>query len=183
MSLRSPKHHRVAEDFFAGACKTAEEIYRRGYDRLGFVFSDEDDSPLVGDQWLGACLRAQLRHSPRLLIPPFLFEKRADHLSAFAAWMKKHRPDVLMVTHAKPVLEWLGAIGLRVPNDIGLAALINDHPDRDCSGIHCSAQKLGALATETVLGLMQHGEIGIPSDPHEVLLCGEWIEGHTLRPA
>lgn len=182
MTLRNPNLHRVSEDFFSGGCQAAEQVFKRGYRRIGFVFSDVDDCPRVGDQWLGACLRQQMRHFPGDLIPHFDYREGADHQVAFEAWFKEYRPDVLMVTHTRPVLVWLERMGLSVPRDVGLASLNNDHLENGWSGIHCSPQKLGALATDMLVGFLHRGDSGVPDDPHEVLLGGEWQEGATLRP-
>jgi LacI family transcriptional regulator len=183
MTLRNPNHHRVSEDFFTDAGKAVEQVFRHGYKRVGFVHSEPDDCPRVGDQLLGACLRQQIKHSPNDLVPPFLFEEETDHPAAFAAWYSQYRPDALIVTHAQPVLTWLKGMELEVPRDIGLAALGNDHLDRGWAGIHCNAEKLGALATEMLIGLMHRNETGIPEDPHETLLCGEWVDGWSLSPS
>lgn len=183
MTLRRPNLHRVSEDFFAGATLAMERLYQRGYRRVGFVFSDVDDCPSVGDRWLGAYLRQQLAHTPTRQLPPFLFQPGRDQAPHFAEWLKDHSPDALLVTHAAPVLEWIKPLGLSIPGDLGLATVINDHLDRGWAGIHCSAEKLGALATEMLIGMMHRGEMGIPSDPHEVQVSGEWIDGDTLPKA
>jgi DNA-binding LacI/PurR family transcriptional regulator len=181
MTLRRPRLHRVAEDFFSSASLAMSELYQKGYKRIGFVFSEADDSPHVGDAWLGACLRQQLRLAPGVFIEPFLFQQNENHVLPFSHWLARHRPDALLVTHAEPALAWLKELGLSVPADIGLATLNNNHKEKGFSGIHCPASKLGALGVEMLIGLMHRGEVGIPSDPHEVLLNGDWIDGSTLR--
>ena len=180
LTLRNPNIHRIAEDYFSGAVKTMEQIAQRGYRRVGFVFSEADDSPRVGDQWLGACLRHQLRMSMDDITVPFYFHPGLEQAPIFASWFERTRPDVIVATHAQPVSDWLEQMGLKAPDDVGLATLINDHPEKGWSGIHSDPDKLGALATEMVVGLMHRSETGLPEDPHEVLLCGEWVEGSSL---
>jgi DNA-binding LacI/PurR family transcriptional regulator len=180
MTLREPVLHRVAEDYFSGAVDAMEQLFQRGYKRIGFVFSDANDSPRVGERWLGAHLQQQLRLQPDDHVPPFFYQTGEEHARAFLAWFKRCRPDALLVTHAQPVIEWLRTIGVNVPADVGLATLVNDHPELGHAGVHCSAEKLGALATEMLVGLLHRGECGLPSDPHEVLLSGDWRDGSTL---
>ena len=57
---------------------------------------------------------------------------------------------------------------------------LEDHPEQGSSGVYYDPAKVGALAVEMLLGLMHRNEKGIPADPHEVLLSGDWREGGTL---
>ena len=66
-----------------------------------------------------------------------------------------------------------------MPRDVGVVELEN-HPELECSGVHYDPAKVGALAVEMLLGLMHRNEKGIPADPSETLLTGQWREGRTL---
>lgn len=183
MTLVNPGLHRVAEDFFAGASEAMRQLRCRGYRRVGFVFSEPDDCKRVSDQWRAAMVWHQIQLSPKDLIPAFEFEKGRDNLIAFRQWMRRTQPDVLLATHGKPVMEWLRAEGLQAPRDIGLAVMNCDQRDSLWSGIFCSSDHLGALAAEMLIGQMYRWETGIPTTPHQVSFCGEWVEGTTLaRP-
>lgn len=182
-TLRSPTLHHVTEDHHAGAWMAMEQLISRGFRRPGFVFTDADDSPRVGDRWLGGYLRQQLRLQPEDRIPPLPFDPNVDHARFFSDWLERWQPDALLATQAEPMAAWLKTLGKSVPRDIKVATLVNDHPEHGWTGVHCSPDKLGALAVEMLVGLLYRGETGIPTDPHEVLLSGEWHEGKTLgRP-
>lgn len=180
LTLQTPNLHRVAEDHFSSSGKAMQQLHARGYRRIGFVFSEADDSPRVGDQWLGAFLGQLSKLKLDGVNEPLFYEAKAKHFERFGAWMKKHQPDALLVTHTDPVREWLKMMKLSVPKDIGLATVVNNQPENGCAGIYCSAEKLGALATEMLVGLMHRGEVGISQSPHEVLLNGDWLDGNTL---
>lgn len=184
-TLRSPVLHHVTEDHFAGSWRAMEQTMAKGYRRIGLVFGDADDSPRVGDRWLGGFLRQQLRLPEADRLPPLFFSEKADHAAEFAVWYRRWKPEAVIVTQAMPVLKWMEPLGLRVNKDLGLVTLVNDHVDQNWTGIHCSPAKLGALAIEMLVGLLHRGERGAPQEPHEVLLSGEWCEGTTLpeRPA
>ena len=181
-TLRSPTLHRVTEDHYASAALAMDQLIAAGYRRIGFVFSEPDDSPAVGDRWLGGYLRKQLSLAKTDTVPPLMFVSEETANASFAQWFNLWKPDALLVTQADPVLRWLNDLGLRVPRDVGLATLVNDHLDRGWMGIHSDPNLMGALATETVVGLMHRGETGVPAVPHEVLLRGEWVSGRTIRP-
>ncbi len=183
MTLEKPGLHRVAEDFFAGASEAMHQLLRRGYRRVGFVFSEPDDCKRVSDQWRAATVWNQIRQSPQDLIPAFEYKQGLDNSANFLEWLRRTKPDAVLATHGKPVMEWLRAGSLKAPRDIGLAVVNSDHHDSPWSGIYCSADRLGALAAEMVIGQMYRCETGIPSNPHQVLFCGEWVEGSTLALA
>lgn len=182
MTLRTPNLHRVAEDHFTSAMRAMEQLCSRGYRRIGFVFSEANDSPRVGEQWMGAFYGQLATRNLAGVKEPLLYEEGAELGTRFAEWFVRNKPDALLVTHAAPVLGWLKSMGLRAPRDVGVATLVNAHPEQGCAGVFCSAEKLGALGTEMLVGLMQRGETGLPRDPHEVLLGGEWLDGRTLPP-
>jgi DNA-binding LacI/PurR family transcriptional regulator len=181
-TLRSPVLHRVTEDHHACAILAMEKMWEHGYKRIGFVFSESNDSPRVGDRWLGGFMRQQLRRPTRDRIDPFLADETKKPAEAFAAWLAKNKPDALLVTKVSSVLDWLKQSGRRVPHDIAVATLVNDHLDQGWSGVHCDHARMGRLATEMLLGMLHRGETGVPADPHEVLLTGIWKDGHTLPP-
>ena len=179
MTLRSPRLHRVTENHFDTAAQAMQQCLERGYRRVGFAFTDANDSPDVGERWLGAYLTGQRKFPSRDRLP--LCPGEPATAAQFAAWFNRHRPDALLVNHAPPVHAWLRALGKEVPHDVGLVEL-EDHPEQGSSGIYYDPDKIGALAVEMLAGLMHRNDKGIPADPHEVLLSGEWREGRSLRP-
>ena len=180
MTLRSPLLHQVTENHFATAWQAMQRCHERGYRRVGFVFAEANDSPRVGDRWLGAFLAQQALFPRADRLPPCPAVP-ADE-AAFRAWFERVRPDALLANHARPVLAWLERMGRRVPRDVGLIDLAGDHPERGYAGVYAEPAALGALAIDMLVGLMQRNETGVPRDQHEILLTGEWRDGTTLPP-
>ena len=177
MTLRSPQLHHVTENHFDTAMQAMQQCLARGYRRIGFAFTEANDSPRVGDRWLGAYLLQQLNFRPHDRLP--VCPGSPATTAQFASWFGRHRPDALLVNHAPPVRAWLRSLGKEIPRDVGLVEL-EDHPDQGSSGVYYDPAKIGALAVELLIGLMHRNEKGVPADPHEVLLSGEWREGNTL---
>lgn len=178
MTLRSPVLHHVTENHFDTVSQAMQRCLERGYRRVGFVFSEANDSPRVGDRWLGAFLRQQLAFPAKNRVPvcPQIPASETD----FVRWFERHQPDALIATHARPVLDWLKRMGVLVPRDIGIIDL-EDHPQLDCAGVRYDPNTIGALAVEILVGLLQRNETGLPAaNQHEVLLTGQWCEGRTL---
>jgi LacI family transcriptional regulator len=177
MTLRSPQLHHVTENHFNTAWQVMEQCRERGYRRVGFVFSEANDSPCVGDRWLGAFLLQQAKFPVADRVP--LCPQAPTDESIFREWFLREKPDALVVTHAAPVMRWLRALGCEVPHDVGLAEL-QDSPESGASGVYYDPAKIGALAVEMLVGLLHRNELGIPVCQHEVTLTGEWREGSTL---
>lgn len=177
LTLRSPRLHHVTENHFDTAWQAMQQCFDRGYRRVGFVFTEANDSPRVGDRWLGAYLLQQLKRprSDRLQLCPGAPTDAAQ----FAAWFRRTRPDSLLVTHAAPALEWLDKLGFRVPRDVGLVEL-QDNPHLGSTGVYYNPVKIGALAVDMLVGLLHRNETGLPADQNEIILSGEWREGSTL---
>jgi LacI family transcriptional regulator len=179
MTLTSPVLHHVTENHFSTVRQSLQRCRERGYRRPGFVFSGANDSPRVGDRWMGAFL-SQQQYLPVADRIPMCPAVPAD-LDTFSKWFRKHRPDVLVAPHVRPMMDWLNELGIEVPRDVGLVGL-EWYPSLDCAGVRHDPAKIGGLAVEMLLGLMHRNETGVPSDQHEVLLTGKWHEGSTLPP-
>lgn len=179
LTLRAPALHHVTENHFDTVLQGMQQCRDRGYRRVGFVFSEANDSPRVGDRWLGAYLLQQQAFPAKDRLPPCP-EVSSDPAS-FWRWFDRHEPDAIIATHARPVLRWLEERGLRVPDDVGVIDL-EDHPQRDCAGVCHDPARIGALGVEMLVGLLHRNETGIPAANHEILLTGEWRDGRTLPP-
>lgn len=180
-TLRAPLLHHVAEDAFGGITQIVEQCLARGYQRLGFVVADVDDSPSWGDRLFGAFLRQQYRLPRAHHIPPCDYDPTPAFREKFLAWVKEWKPDAIISTRSQPIFDWLRASGYVVPRDIGLATMLNNHLEHGVSGIYNDPRLLGALATEMVVGMLHRGETGLPADPHFVLSPGVWCDAGTLR--
>jgi LacI family transcriptional regulator len=179
MTLRSPRLHHVTENHFDTAQQAMQQCVQRGYRRVGFAFTDANDSPRVGDRWLAAYLLHQRKCPARDRLPVCPGSPATQE--QFTTWFERQQPDALLVNHAPPVLTWLRSLRRAVPRDVGLVEL-EDHPDQGSSGVYYDPAKIGALAVEMLVGLMHRNEKGVPADQHEILLSGEWREGTTLPP-
>ena len=95
--------------------------------------------------------------------------------------IQKMKLDALV--SVRPTLcEELESVGLRVPEDIGVAVLDRPSGDEDgLSGICQNAEAIGSAASDLLVGLVRRGEKGIPAFPGQQLCGGLWIEGRTTR--
>jgi DNA-binding LacI/PurR family transcriptional regulator len=177
MTLQSPRLHHVTENHFDTVSQIMQQCLARGYRRIGFVFSEANDSPRVGDRWVAAFLLRQTLFLPADRLAPCAQIPASE--ADFTHWFEKNRPDAIITTHATPVLGWLKKLGKKVPEDVGLASL-DHHIDSGCATVHYDPAKIGALAVEMLIGLMHRNETGVPEDQHEILMTGVWHNNRTL---
>ena len=176
LTLTKPDLHRVAEDAFASAAVAMNECLAKGYRRIGFVMSEPDDSPNMGDRWLGAFLRLQLRLDPENRIPFCEYRPPAEFARHFLKWFDQHRPDVVLATHGDPLQNLLAPPGSTLPRAANFFLLVNDKPQKGLAGVHLDPGIVGALAVDMLVGMMHRGETGLPTEPHHVLVPGKWVE-------
>jgi LacI family transcriptional regulator len=177
MTLRQPRLHHVTENHFETAWFSMRRCIAYGYKRIGFVFSETNDSPRVGDRWLSAYMghQLQLPESDRILPCPC----DPPTFDDFSRWFKRERPDAILASHAKPILNWLQQMQVKVP-EITAVIDLQTEPDLGCAGVYYEPSRIGALAVEMLVGLMHRHETGIPAATHEILLSGVWRDGWSL---
>ena len=180
MTLSEPALHHIAENYFDGAWQSMNQCLTRGYQRIGFVFSEANDSPHVGERWLSAYFGQQFRlpRKDRLPVCPGVPANKRG----FIKWLTKYRPDALLCTHARPVWEWLQNLQVGVPGEVGIVDLAGDHPELNCAGVYNDPAVIGRTAVELLIGMLHRNEYGVPEVSQEVLMKGEWREGMTLPP-
>ena len=180
ISLAAPIFNRVRENHFHTASLAAAQCFARGYRRIGLAFDRADDVGRMNDMWVGGFASEQAKWPTNSYRVPLLIS-REHNRAKFLAWFTQHRPDVVIVSQANPVRSWLAGIGVEVPRDAGLVELRCYDPAAGNAGVYYDPAKPGALAVETLIGLLHRQERGVPELPHEVLLQGVWVEGKTLR--
>ncbi len=105
--------------------------------------------------------------------------KVGDH-DRFEKWLTKLKPEILIV--ASPhVFGWVGdhypEMEIVVTSDV----LAPQTPG--LRGIRQDYASLGSVAAEKLMGQMSLNQTGIPENPHQIYLRGEWVEPVTkTRP-
>jgi len=155
-------------------------LLSRNYEKIGMCLPPE---AMTGADfsWRERFLLWQDRLPKRSRIPLFVGKPGLSPIGAFRVWMGKWKPDALigLVGHEK---EWLDEMGLRTPQDIGMAC-VNRPLDSSFSGVEENHEAIGATALDLVASQIQRNEFGSPPTPKIILIEGTWVEGKTLRLA
>lgn len=176
-SITAPELHRASFNQAYSMRKLLAELRALGYQRIGLQLHPETNIRTKGNS-LGAYLVDQYDLPARDRIPPFFEEKIVT--SEFRAWIKKHRPDCLIVP-IPAMLPRLLDMGYRIPEDFGLAIMSRDGEACKIAGIDEQSDLLGLSAVEFVVSLLQINQRGLPEYARYILVEGRWEWRPTVR--
>ena len=177
-SILSPKTHRTAFNQAANMQLALRELRRLGYQRIGLQLYPEIDTR-TNSHPLGAYLADQLRQPEAERIPPLFATELTP--AALRQWIETHRPDCIL-TASPELLGRVQALGVKVPDDIGLALLSRNSVHSLVAGVDEQADLLGSSAVDFTVSLLQTSQQGLPPFPRIVLVEGQWVWGPTVRP-
>ena len=177
-SLEAPRLHRAVNHQLNSIQLALAALAERGYRRIGLAVTRHEDER-ARRHWLSAVLLARHDHEDGDRAFPLLY---ADEItrSAFAAWVSRERPDVVVSTELG-VRSMLEAAERRLGRRVGFAHLHLVPPLSGCSGIDQNNEKVGAAAVDLVVEQLHANSFGPPDDPKTVLVEGMWIDGGSLR--
>lgn len=180
VSLQNPLLHRSSTHHFHGMRLCLTRIAELGYRRIGICL-DEVTSQRTENMWLAAALlfgseRPQIKLSIRMLPRS---EVEVDVQQNFVRWFEQEKPDA--VIGSREVYDWLGGMGLRVPQQVGFASLNWSSFNEDFSGVEQCTGRIAAAAIDLVVEQMHKCEYGVPEFQRTVLIKGLWRTGATLR--
>ena len=160
-----------------------DQVYARGYRRIGFALGHhdtvlEDDYARLGTALglLDQCI------SPENRVPPY-FEP-FGHPEQMVEWAKRHQPDAY-IGFTPHTYHTLKEAGIHCPRDAGFAALHLAEDNREIDNLTIAGldQSLDEVARQSVLlvdQMVRHNDRGIMESPRQVLISSKWIEGDTL---
>lgn len=176
-SLIRPRLHTVLPDHYLSLYHALEELSRRGHRRIGLCLEERKDAR-VKSKWSAAYLSYFRDHAGGRRVPPLITPQITRE--AFLDWYRRHRPGVV-VGHVQAVVGWLRGIGVAVPAETGFFNLNLTERTAPCAGFDLGPRRLGAVAIETVVAMLNRRERGIPDFPQTITLEAVWTEGPTLH--
>jgi LacI family transcriptional regulator len=177
-SLLAPVVPVVTNHQFRTMRRLVTELRDRNYRRIGLHHVVEWDER-VGRQWTGAFLAEWVNWPEEEKVPPLMVREGqpADPVS----WVNKYKPDAV-ITGDLDLVTRLRKVGLRVPEDVGVASEAVTERTSWMSGMNQNDCQVGAAAVDLVAALIHRAERGPPEIPRRVLLDSTWHEGETVRP-
>jgi len=163
------------------------ELRKLGYRRIGSALGHAAVSGnRCGTKWYTGYLECQNAVPESERIPVFASvysppgaPSEDSVAEEFQQWVRTWRPDAVLCLAGREK-EWLLSMGLKIPQDIGLACLARS-PDSCCAGIDEKGPVIGATALEIVTAQIARNEFGPPRCPKITTVAGEWVPGISLR--
>jgi LacI family transcriptional regulator len=176
-SISTPRAHLVTSDQLTDGIIAVENIWKRGYRRIGLAISLK-----VQTRFSAGYFFSQMEWPPELRIPVLAVPEKGSEkdLQQIRSWLKQHKPDAIL-TDLTAMPEWLAQFGYNVPGDVGLAILSVLEGGVD-AGIDQNSEEIGKAAIQLLISLINHNERGIPEICRELLVEGRWVDGSTLPP-
>lgn len=180
-SLARPVLNRVISHHVHALQIGMRELQRLGYRRIGLVVEAVENARVDG-QWLSAYLGAQYALPGAEQLPPFLPLPRNWNQGAFQRWFTRNRPDALLCVHPEEVAPWIDALGLRIPEDLGIVDLYHrsTFADRFAAVSH-NAFHIGTNLVDLLVEAIHLNARGLPNVPKTVLVEPEWKDGASVR--
>lgn len=170
----------VCNDHYFSSLQAVRECYRRGYRRAGLVMLRGHNERFQG-RWTAGYLIARTFLPELAEIPPLLIEDWKD-TARILKWIKRERIDVILCAGMENLETIIEQSKLRVPDDIGLAALSVPAPGHAHSGVYQNGQLIGENAMDLLISMVERNERGLPVQAVTMMVEGCWNEGRTLRP-
>lgn len=177
---REPALHFACADHHILAMSAVENALRLGYRRPALVLDRVIDR-LVDHRFTSGYLMA-MGPTPRADSPEPFYDvagaRRDPEL--FRKWYRSEKPDVILTLYHE-VRRWLDGMNLKAPGDVGLIQLEWRVDHSSWAGMSQHNDLVGEAAVEMLLGMIHHGEAGIPLFPKATLIGSSWVDGTTVR--
>lgn len=169
--------HAVGCDQTDGAILAFRSMHARGYRRIGFVTHQRAES---SSRFRAGFLFAQGSTPDIDWLPTLTLreECRSSDLAALVAWGELWKPDAILTSTAE-VRGLLAEAGVRVPEDVGLAAtsVLDGNAD---AGIDQRPEEIGRAAVELVAAQIARGARELPAIPRMTMVRACWRDGASL---
>lgn len=182
VSIKTPLH-RIASHAYNDMWRVLRKISELGYRRPGLVVGNYE-----GQRSAHAYLCVYLGWCHLVLgTPPPIPVLQMEHVEEepLTGWIQQHRPDVVIFAHHYNALGDFTRIlrqhGIRVPGDIGVAAVTQMLEGTDFSGLQANQHRVGAWAVELLVARIMNSDFGLPTHPRIEMVEMEWVDGKSLR--
>lgn len=173
-SLKKPVMHRISPNHFQAGMLAFRQMRSKGFRRIGMILS-ESMNHRVGGTWLGAFYSScEMVPKAEQTIPLLLREKDSR---AVACWVRRERPDSILLADSNLDGEWLRH-GSRRPQTIGWLLWPENRPVY--AGVDYHPEWLGRLAVDAVVAQIHRNERGVPQIPYITVVDASWVEPRRM---
>ena len=172
-----PPYHGVHSDQSANAAMAFDRMLEKGYRRIGFC-GPRTRLRTFGAGFYWAQYNADVARIPLLGFPDNDLNTQKQMLNT---WITEHRPDAILVDESSghDIPQLLTDLGLRIPDDIGLACtnVLDTNID---AGIEQDPEEIGRAGMLTLIAQIHSNQKGTPRCGRHTRIEGQWIDGAML---
>lgn len=175
-----PNCNYVWTDQFASACTLWDELWKRGYRRIGLELSTEYAKRSHGLWEAAYRLMRNQSHVPEEDKLP-IFRTELTTREEFLRWFTEHRPDA-MIGKTREMWQWVREHEPERADarPFGFATFDWDVEPGTAAGIRQRREEIGATAINLLFQLLQERQYGEPPFDRGVLIPGHWHNGPTV---
>jgi DNA-binding LacI/PurR family transcriptional regulator len=175
-TLQRPELHTVEAARFRATARVMQQLRARGYRRIGLILGVRHNQRTAHDYLGGYLGEQQVTGCPPLV---WLMDSKWDPAREIRSWLAEIKPDAIL--SGDWMLEALERVGVRVPDQLGVAWPGLVDPRGKLAGVVENLELIGRTAVELLVGQIHRRERGVPESPHRVSIDGYWHEGLSLR--
>jgi len=181
LSIETPLH-RVTAHFYNDVTHVLQKVHAMGYRRPGLVLGRYEDRRSA-HAYIGAYL-AWCEDLFGDSVAPVLRVDRVEE-APLLEWLGGNDLDVIILVHLSDALidfqRVLRKNGVRVPEDIGIAAVTQILNGTGLAGSEQDQELIGSWAVELLVSRIMNQDFGIPENPRIELVESHWVDGASLR--
>jgi len=174
-SYRYPVLNTVANAQFRTALMTMHHITQLGYRRIGIVLTHRLDERTDWN-FLGGFRSGQDLVARGDRLEPFYIDGEVN-MRKVVSWITKYKIECI-IDVSYSMYDHLTAFGIDIPDEVGYANMDLIF-GRHISGMDQNSLRIGVVAVDLLVGMMQRGEQGIPEVPLYLNVDSSWNVGTT----
>lgn len=175
--VADPRLHSISPGHYLAVRRIMDELRALGYRRIGLALDEAQNQRTDGNN-LAAFLIAESAEKRVPAIPPFTAPY--SEVDALGEWIRRYKPDAI-VSGAYYVAAMLRQLGIKTPQQLGVACPCIPSKDTELSGVFEDWRYIGEIAVDTLIAMLNRGERGVPARPQRLHVEGPWLPGSTLR--
>ena len=178
---REPELSFACSDHHALAYSAFEKVLELGYRRPGLVLDPVIDE-LIEGRFTAGFLAAGNRFGVAGAGSGCFtgISAARDDPGLFGRWLERQRPDVLFTLYHE-VERWLGVLGRRVPQDVGLVQFEWRAAHAGWAGMDQRNDLVGEAAVDMLVSMLHAGVTGLPQHPLATRVSSQGVDGCTVR--
>ncbi len=172
------RYHQVQLNQLATVRRLLVELTALGYKRPGLAMLRSNDEP---GRFNRLPFMEFYEGKPVEQRVNSLLAEKEWNREVFIEWWRREQPDVVIGSDLA-ALQWLKEAGAKVPEEVGFACIeLLPQYKKLAAGMDGRQDLRTRTAVSVLDGLLRHNETGAPALLMSTTLCGQWVNGPSVR--